>query len=139
MVMVNARPAIAEAGLRLVIAGGGEVMVNAAPAEVPPAEMTVIFAVPAVATRLDETVAVNCLALLQAVFGAIAPQIAVEVEVKLLPLIVSVNAAAPAVIELGLRVVTAGGVADAGGANAKASVTEKTSVNRRKNERALCI
>lgn len=139
MVMVNAWPAIAEVGFRLVIVGGGDVIVNAAPDEMPPAVMTVILAVPAVEIRLAETAAVSFVALTYVVFNALLPHLAVEVNVKLLPLIVSVKAAPPAVAKLGLRVVTLGGAANAACATARARVTGKTTINSRRNEHALCI
>jgi len=61
--MVKARPAIAVAGFRLVMAGGGSVTVNAALDETPAAVMTVMLAVPAVAIRLAGITAVNFVAL----------------------------------------------------------------------------
>jgi hypothetical protein len=64
IVMVKARPAIAVAGLRLVMAGGGSVMVNAAVDELPAAVITVTLAVPGVAIRLAGIAAVNLVALM---------------------------------------------------------------------------
>jgi hypothetical protein len=56
-------PAFAELGFRFVIVGGSGMMVNVAPADVPPAVVTVTLAVPALAIRLAGTLALSCVAL----------------------------------------------------------------------------
>jgi hypothetical protein len=58
-----APPAVAELGLRLVMVGGGRLMVNVAPADVPPVVVAVTLAVPTVAIRLAGTLAVSWVAL----------------------------------------------------------------------------
>jgi hypothetical protein len=83
-------------------------MVNVAAVEVPPASVTVTFAVPAVAIRFAVTDAVSSVALSYVVVSAELPQCAVAPETKFVPLTVSVNAAPPAVAELGLKLVTVG-------------------------------
>ena len=55
-----ALPAVADAGLRLVMVGGGAMMVKGALLEAP---LTVTLAVPAVAIRLAVTAAASCEAL----------------------------------------------------------------------------
>jgi hypothetical protein len=104
-----APPAVAEAGLKLVIAGGGGLMVNVAPAEVPPPVVTVTLAVPAVAIRLAGTEAVSFAALTKVVVSAVVPHFAAAPAAKFVPLIVKVKAAPPAVAEAGLRLVIVGG------------------------------
>ena len=64
--MVSVKAALlatVEVELRLVMVGGGGLMVNVAPAEVPLTLLTVMLAVPAVAIRLAGTAAVNFVAL----------------------------------------------------------------------------
>lgn len=63
IVIVKAWPALTDAGLRLVIEGGGYVIVNAAADEAPEAAVTVMPAVPGVAIRLEGTAAVSWAAL----------------------------------------------------------------------------
>ena len=65
MVSVNAAPpAATEAGLRLVIVGGGWLMVKVELLEAPLIVVTVTLAVPREATRLAGTKAVNCVGLM---------------------------------------------------------------------------
>ena len=65
MVRVKAAaPAATEAGLRLVMVGGGGLMAKAATGEIPPVVVTVTLAVFTVATRLAGTAAVNCVGLM---------------------------------------------------------------------------
>jgi len=104
-----APPAVAELGLRLVIVGGGGLMVNVAPADVPIAVVTVTLTVPAVAIRLAGTAAVSWLTLMNLVVSAVPFHFTFAPEPKLVPLTVRVKAAPPAVAELGLRLVTVGG------------------------------
>ena len=64
--MVSVKAALlatVEVELRLVMVGGGGLMVNVAPAEVPLTLLTVTLAVPVVAIRLAGTAAVNFVAL----------------------------------------------------------------------------
>jgi hypothetical protein len=113
MVKVNpAPPAVAEEGKRLVIAGtttAGE-MVNVVSADVAPEVVTVTFAEPEVAIRLAGTAAVSCVALTYVVVSAVLPHCTVEPETKFVPLTVSVNAAPPAVVEAGERLVMVGAI-----------------------------
>ena len=97
-----APPAVADAGLRLVMEVGGKMMVKAALLEAP---LTVMLAVPAVAIRLAGTAADSCEALTKVVVSEAAPQLTVVDEVKLAPLTISVKAAPPAVADAGLRLV----------------------------------
>ena len=83
-------------------------MVNVAPGDVPPVVVTVTLAVPAVAIRLAGTVAVSWLALPKAVASAEPFQLTEAPATKFVPLIVSVNAALPAVAEPGLNPVIVG-------------------------------
>jgi hypothetical protein len=100
-------PAVAEFGLREVIAGAGAI-VKGDPLVVIPAENTVTVAVPAVAIRVAEIGAVSWLALTKPVVRGVPFQRTTASDAKPLPLTVSVNAAAPAVAELGFREVMAG-------------------------------
>jgi|SRR5208283_2888081 len=84
-------------------------MVNVAPADVPPAVVTVTLAVPAVAIRLAGTAALSLVALTNVVVSAALPHSAVAPETKLVPFIVRVKAAPPAVAELGFKLVIVGG------------------------------
>lgn len=105
-----APPAVAELGLRLVMdTGGAELMVNVAPAEVPPVVVTVTLAVPTAAIRLAGTAAVSWLALTNVAVSAVAPHLALAPATKFVPLIVRVKAAPPAAAELGFKLVMVGG------------------------------
>jgi hypothetical protein len=104
-----APPAAAELGLRLVMVGITELMVNLAAADVPPVVVTVMLAVPAVAIRPAGTAAVTWLALTNVVVSTVVPHCTFAPETKFVPLIVRVKAAPPAVAELGLRLVMVGG------------------------------
>jgi len=97
------------AGLRLVMAGNGRVMVNAAADETPAAVVIVPLAEPEVAIKLAGTTAVNLVSQTNVVFRRSEPHFEVEVGVKLLPLMVSVNAAPAAMAKAGLRPIIAGG------------------------------
>ena len=104
-----APPAFAELGLKLVIVGGGGIMVNVAPAEVPIIVVTVTLAVPGVTIRLAGTAAVSMVELTYVVATAVPFHFTFAPEPKLVPLIVRVKAAPPAFAELGLRLVMVGG------------------------------
>ncbi len=128
-VRVNAGPpALTEAGLRLLMTGVGPMMGNVAAADgLPPVLVTVMLALPALAIKLAGTSAVNWVELTKGVVsrlvaflfgsltnGNLAEPTSVVVngmpfhcttapERKPVPLTVSVNAAPPAVAEIGLR------------------------------------
>ena len=104
-VSVNcAPPAVADAGLRLLIVGVGTVMLKADGDDaLPPAFVTVILALPEVAISAAGTAAVNCVELTKVVTSPVLFQVTVAPERKLVPFTVSVNADPPAVAELGLR------------------------------------
>lgn len=112
MVRVNvAPPAVVELGLRLVIAGVGLLMVNVAAGEEPPPGAgfcTTTLAVPAEAISLAGIEAVTCVGLTNCVVRKLPFHHTVEAPTKPVPLTVSVNAAPPAVVELGLKLVIAG-------------------------------
>jgi hypothetical protein len=106
-----APPAVAEAGLRPVVASTGLLIVNVWALEVPPpgAGFTdVTEAVPAVAMSAAVIVAVNWVGETYVVVRPDPFQFTVEPETKPLPFTVSVNPAPPAVAEAGLRPVVAG-------------------------------
>ena len=103
-----APPAVAEFGLRVVMVGGGGLIVNVAGPEVPPVVVTVTLAVPALAIRLAGTVAVTCTPLTYVVVSAVAPHCTVAPLTRLVPYTVKVNPAPPAVAEFGLRLVIVG-------------------------------
>ena len=96
-----------------VIVGGAGLMVKIADLEVPPAVVTVTLAVPEVVIRLDDTGAVSLVALTKIGRSEVPPHFTVAVGVKLVPVIASVNAAPPAVVEAGLRLVMVGTAANA--------------------------
>jgi hypothetical protein len=107
-------PAVAELGPRIVMVGGGGLMVNAAPNNVaPPGFTTAILAVPTEAIRPAETAAVSWLALTNVVVNAAPFQFTVAPERKFVPFTVSVKAAPPAVADQGLQPVIMGGTARA--------------------------
>jgi hypothetical protein len=108
--------AVADDGLKLVIAGGGPplLIVNVDALDVTPAFTTETLAVPAVAIRLAGTAAVNCVALTNVVVNAVMFQYTAELETNPVPVTVSENAAPPAAADDGFRpVITGGGVAAA--------------------------
>jgi len=106
---VNAAPpAVAELGLSAVMVGAGGLMVNTLAVEVPPLVVTVTFTVPAVAIIAAVTGAVTVVVLLAVVVSEAVPHITFAPEIKFVPVTVSVNAAPPAVAELGLSAVTVG-------------------------------
>ncbi len=109
-VSVNAAPpAVAEAGLRVVIVGVGTLIANVAAAErLPPEFAAVTFTLPTLAIRPAGTAAVNCVALTNVVVRAVPFQSTLAPERKFVPLTVSVNAAPPARAEVGLRPVMVG-------------------------------
>jgi len=111
-----APPAVAELGLKLVIVGAGGLMVNTLAAEVPPEVVTVTFTVPAVAIMAAVTGAVTVVVLLTVVASEVVPHFTVAPEIKFVPVTVNLNAAPPAVAELGLKLVIVG----AGGLMVKA-------------------
>jgi hypothetical protein len=107
-VRVNAAPpAIAEFGLREVIAGAAAI-VNGDALVVIPAESTVTEALPAATIRLAAIGAVSWVALTKVVASGAPFQRTTASDAKALPFTVSVKAGAPAVTELGLREVMAG-------------------------------
>ena len=100
-----APPAVAELGLKLVMAGVGLLIVKVCALEVPPpgaGVTTVTEAVPAVAMSVAGMAAVSCVALTKVVVRAFPFQFTVEFAVKLFPLTVRVNAAPPAIAAFGL-------------------------------------
>ena len=104
-----APPIVAEVGEMPVIVGAPAILiVNVEPADVPPDPVTVIVAEPEVAIRLAGTAAVSWVALIKVVGSAVAPHLMVEVELKFVPLTVSVKAALPAEIDTGDRLVIVG-------------------------------
>ncbi len=108
-VKVNAAPpAVAEVGLRLVMLGVGALIGNAAGADGLPTELAaVMLALPALAIKLAGTAAVSCVALTNVVVRPVPFHCTVAVERKPVPLTVNVNAAPPAVADVGLRLVIA--------------------------------
>jgi len=115
-----APPAMALAGLRLVIVGAGGLTVKATPRDIPLTLLTVMLAVQKLAIRLAGIAAVNCFELTNETVNGVAFHRAVEAEVKLVPLTVSVKAVLPAMADAGLRLSIEGG----GGRTVKASVDE---------------
>lgn len=87
------------------------VMVNGNELEVPPpgaGVITVTGAVPAVATRVLLTEAVNCNELMKTVVSGVPFQLIVELPIKFVPFTVNINEAAPAVTLAGESELTAG-------------------------------
>ena len=103
-VRVNAAPpAVAEFGLRLESESGADI-VNVNAFEVaPPGFCTVTLAVPCEAIRVADANAVNWLPPMKVVDTEVPFHIIVAPDTKLDPFTVRVNAAPPAVAELGLR------------------------------------
>ncbi len=126
-VSVNpAPPAVAEVGLRLVIAGVGALMGNATAVDGVPDKLTaVMLALPALAIKLAGTAAVNCAELTNVVVSAVPFHCTVAPERKPVPLTVNVNPAPPAVAEVGLRLVIVGVGALMGNATAVDGVPDK--------------
>jgi xanthosine utilization system XapX-like protein len=96
-------PAVAQVGLSELIVGAA-LIVNVCAVDVAPAQgfATVIDAVPAVAIREADTVAVNWVEEPNVVVSAVPFQFTVEPETKLVPLTVKVNPGPPAVAQVGL-------------------------------------
>ena len=95
--------------MELSIGTGTGCTTNARADEVPtPAVATVILSVPAVVIFAAGKVAVNEVALTKVVVNAVPFQLTVEVLVKLVPAAVSVNAALPAITEVGDTAVNVG-------------------------------
>jgi hypothetical protein len=109
-VSVNADPpSVAELGLRLVMLGVGMPIGNAVAADgLPPVFVTVILALPPLAISAAGTAAVTCMPLTNVVVSAAPFQFTTALLRKFVPFTVSVNAAPPAVAELGLRLVMVG-------------------------------
>lgn len=101
-------PAVAEPGFKLAIAGAGLTVNDSALVVVPP-ESTVTDTLPAAAIKLAGTAAVSCVALPNVVVSAVPFHCTTAPVTKLLPPTVSVNAAPPAVAELGLSEAIVGG------------------------------
>jgi hypothetical protein len=100
-------PAVAEFGLKDVIAGGALIK-NGVPEDVMPNDRTVMAALPGLATRAAGTDAVSCVALTTVVKRGVTFHSTTARGANPLPLMVSVKAGAPAVAELGLSEVMAG-------------------------------
>ena len=98
-------PATTKVGLSELITGE---MVKVALFEVAPLSTTVTAAVPAVAIRVEPTVAVNCVAFQVNIFSALPFHCTAALESKPVPFTVSVKAAPPAFAELGLSEVMTG-------------------------------
>ena len=134
-----APPATVEAGLRLLMAGGGGPLptteagsiVKVAALELPSEVVTVMPVDPAVAMRLAGIAAVICEVERKVVEREVAPQWTVDEDVKLTPLMVSVKAAEPATISPGLRLLMVGVAAKTGKAESAASVAGKVAANHR--------
>jgi hypothetical protein len=112
MVSMNpAPPAVAKAGLKVVMVGAVGLIVKAAAVDMPtpPRVSTVMPGLPAVAIILAGTMTVNCVGLTYVVARWIDCHQQNVVELKFAPLIVIVNPAPPAAAEAGLRPVTMGG------------------------------
>ena len=115
-VRVNAAPpAVAEVGEIIVSVGEGlfvaALMVNVCALEVPPPGVgfkTVTEAVPAEAMSVAGTIAVSCVALPKVVVNAAPFQFTTEELMKFVPVTVRVNAAPPAVAEVGEIIVSVG-------------------------------
>ncbi len=109
-VKVNAAPpAVAEVGLRLVMFGVGTLIGSIAAVEgLPPVFTTVMLAFPALAIKFAGTAAVNLTELTNVVVSAAPFHCTAAPERKLVPFTVSVNAAPPAVAEVGLRLLMRG-------------------------------
>ena len=106
-----APPAVAPFGLSEVIVGAGLFTVNAEFPDVPPPGVglvTVTLKVPAVAMSPAVIAAVTCVALTKVVVLAAPLKFTTELETKLVPFTVSVNAALPLVAFEGESVVIAG-------------------------------
>jgi len=102
-------PAVVEVGDRLVIVGATAVMVNVAPADVPPELVTVTVAEPGAAIRLAGTTAVNCVAFTYVLANAVVPHCTVVPESKFVPLMIKLTTPLPAMAEEGERLVIVGG------------------------------
>jgi len=106
-----ALPAVAELGLMLVNTGAGLLILNVCAALVPPpgnGVKTVKLAVPAALIFVAGTTAVICVALMKVVANVVPFQLMVDPLIKLDPVAVSVNAAVPAMADVGVIVVNAG-------------------------------
>ena len=101
-------PAVAEFGLREVIAGAAAI-VNGDPLVAIPAESTVTEALPAAAIRVAGIKAVSWVALTKVVVSGAPFHCATAPDAKALPFTVSVKAGPPAVAEFGLKEAIAGG------------------------------
>lgn len=112
IVNVNAAdPAVALVGERIVTVGTGLLIVSVTAADVPPPGagfVTVIEAVPAVATSAAEIMAVTWVALLNVLVLDDPLKFTVEVEIKFVPFTINENAGPPAVALFGTNEVIAG-------------------------------
>jgi hypothetical protein len=129
-VNVNAEPpAVAELGLRLLMAGRG-LIVNEAPADVAPLLPTVTVAVHGEAIRLLLTVAVNLVEFMN-VLGKAAPfHCTTAPAANPLPLTVRVKADPPAISLLGLSdAIPAGAAIVRGSVELAVSLSESVTVN----------
>jgi hypothetical protein len=105
-----APPAVAQVGLSELMVGTA-LIVNVCALDVPPPGLgftTVIDAVPAVATRDADTVAVSCVEETKLVARGVAFHFTVEPETKLVPFTVKVKSALPPVVQVGLIEVVVG-------------------------------
>ena len=109
-----APPAVADEGLRLAVLGtglSGTLIVKVWALEVPPPGVglkTVTLAVPAEAMSAARIEAVTWVALTYVVVRFVPFHLTTELEMKLVPLTVSVKAGPPAVADEGLRLVVVG-------------------------------
>ena len=106
-----AAPAVADVGESEVAVGSGLLMVKVRALDVPPPGegfSTVTEAVPPVAMSLAGTEAVTCVLLTYVVVSPVPFHRTVDPETKFVPVTVRVNAAPPAVAEVGERVVMVG-------------------------------
>src|SRR4030095_1667814 len=100
--------------VELVMTGGGGLIVNVCGFEAGPEEfLTVIVAVPGVATFAAGTIAVSCVRETNVVVKGEPFQLTFEVESKLVPFTVNVNWPLPAIVEVGLIEVVVGLAASA--------------------------
>jgi hypothetical protein len=120
IVRLTAVPALADEGLS-VRSKGGSPMLNGRTPDDAFAVTTHTAAVPGFATIAAATIAMSCVALKNVVASAVPLHWIVEFEAKFVPVTVSVNVDAPAVIVLGLIAVTTG----AGGSRRKSIAAER--------------
>ena len=139
-VSVNAEPpAIAELGLRLVMAGLGGFTVNVEGTEVKSPAVTVTLTGPAVVINAAGTAATASVVDLEVVVSAVPPKYTFELLTKPVPFTVKVNAAPPATAVVGLRLVIVGAAADAAVPETNERQTKITTAKNRVTARMLFI